>query len=58
MKIIAYNKNDKKFYNIKVSFCKMWTNITYYENGFGWSYSYISNENMEKDWLLPQEGAE
>ena len=52
--MIAYNKNDKKFYNVKVSFC----NITYYENGFGWSYSYISNENMEKDWLLPQEGAE
>lgn len=52
--MIAYNKNDKKFYNVKVSFCK----ITYYENGFGWSYSYISNENMEKDWLLPVEEAE
>lgn len=52
--MIAYNKNDKKFYNVKVSSC----NITYYENGFGWSYSYISNENMEKDWLLPVKGIE
>ena len=51
--MIAYNKNEKKFYDIKFARGKTWRYITYYENGFGWSYSYVSDENMEKDWILP-----
>lgn len=55
--MVAYNKNEKKFYDIKFSRGRTWRYITYHENGFGWSYSYVSDENMKKDWLLPQEGA-
>lgn len=53
--MIAYNKIDKRFYDIKFSCNKTWRYITYYENGFGISHSYVSDENMEKDWLLPAE---
>lgn len=56
--MIAYNKNEQKFYDIKFSRNKIWRDIICYENGFGWSHSYVSDENMEKDWLLPQGGAE
>lgn len=56
--MVAYNKNDKRFYNVKFSYNKTWRYITYYDNGLGCSHSYVSDENMEKDWLLPQEEAE
>lgn len=54
--MVVYNKTEKKFYDIKFSRGKTWRYITYYENGFGWSHSYVSDENMEKDWLLPAGG--
>lgn len=56
--MIAYNKNEKRFYDIKFSRYKTFRYITYYENGFGYSHSYVSDENMEKDWLFPKEEAE
>lgn len=56
--MIGYNIADKKFYYIQYAKGGIWHNITHESNGIKFSYTYINEENMRKDWLLPSAPAE